>query len=46
MKKRDRKQVEVRNPRYEGATPEDVARGLLRQIKGEKQKEEKEEDET
>ena len=45
MKKRDRKQVEVRNPRYEGATPEDVARGLLRQIKGEKQEGEEKEGE-
>ena len=26
-------QIEVRNPRYEGATPEDVARTLLRPVK-------------
>ncbi len=36
--KRDKRKVEVRNPRYEGAAPEDVARAMLRQVKEEKGK--------
>ena len=28
----DKRRVEVRNPRYAGATPEDVGRALLRRV--------------